>query len=153
MQIDISSWISRRKQWRSFENKDTKSSKLSFTFIKRSQIRKCELSKKNHFIISKRWFKKISCFLFLMMLIRNSRLKKKDLINYINARSLSIFFFISFQDDNIHHHFFHFSFFSFFSFVLFILFIIFYIANCVLSLTCKITMQLLLYTSDQKITI
>ncbi len=153
MQIEISFWVSRLKRWKSFENENAKSSKLLFTFIKRSRMRKCELLKRNHFIISKRWFKKISCSLFLMMLIRNSRLQRNDLINYINARSSSIFFLISFQDDNIHHHSSHHSSFSFFLFVLFILFIISYIADCVLSLTYKIAMQSLLYTSNQKITI
>jgi hypothetical protein len=44
-----------------------------------------------------------------MMLIQNSRLQKNDLINYINASSSSIFFFISFKDDSIHHHSFHLS--------------------------------------------
>ncbi len=118
MQIEIFSWISKRKRWRSFENEDTKSSKLSFTSIKRSRMRRCELSKKSHFIILKWWFKKISCSLFLMMLIQNSRLQRNDLINYINASSSSIFFLISFKDDSIHHHFFHFSSFIFLIFLI-----------------------------------
>ncbi len=118
--------------------------------IKNAKMRTFE---KKSFYHLKMMIQKISCSLFLMMLIRNSRLQKNDLINYINARSSNIFFFISFQDNNIHHHFFHHLSFSFFLFVLFILFIISYIADCVLSLTCKITMQSLLYTSDQKINI
>jgi hypothetical protein len=97
MQIEIFSWISKRKRWRSFENKNAKSSELLFTFIKRSRMRKCEFAKRKHYIISKRWFKKISCSLFLMMLIRNSKLQKNDLINYINARSSNIFFSFHFK--------------------------------------------------------
>ncbi len=153
MQIEISSWISSRKRWRSFENEDAKSSKLLFTSIKRSRMQKCELSKRNHFIISKRWFKKTSCSLFLMMLIRNSKLQKNDLINYINARSSSIFFSFHLKTTTFIIILFITHFFSFFSSVLFILFIISYIANCVLFLTCKIAMQSLLYISDQKIKI
>ncbi len=153
MQIEISSWISRRKRWKSFENEDTKSSKLSFTFIKRSRMRKCEFSKRNHFIILKRWFKKISCFLFLMMLIQNSRLQKNDLINYINTSSSSIFFSFHLKTTTfiIIFFIFHFSSFSFFSFVLFILFILFYIADNVLFLTCEIAMQSSLYASNSRL--
>ncbi len=139
MQIKISSWVSRRKRWKSFENENTKSSKLSFTSIKRSKMRKCELSRRNHFIILKRWFKKILCSLFLMMLIQNSRLQKNDLINYINASSSNIFFSFHLKTTTfiIILFIFHFSFFLFVSSVLFILFIIFYIANNVLSLTLR----------------
>jgi hypothetical protein len=139
MQIEIFFWISRRKRWKSFENEDTKSLKLSFTSIKRSRMRKCEFSRRSHFIILKRWFKRASCSLFLMMLIQNSRLQRNDLINYINASSSNIFFSFYLKTTTfiIFFFIFHLSSFSFFSSVLFILFIIFYIADSVLSLTLR----------------